>query len=396
MCNAQIKRMEKIVMKIQGLEFPMATKQSSHNHSDITGRVWADYFRMRELPAEKDFVWSEKGFNRVHNFAQFRAEQKGQTLNETLHKTRWMVLMNRPSTYVMYTNKLDDTQLGIIKFCLTHGIPVALEDCYMQYKEILKPVINLHQVELFKTFKVEQIDLNKIPADMVQSVAKKRQILEDERKKFMADVWNDVNSTMAEINDFYALDKIETSVESRIWADRYRTDEILKLYGATITVYDLDKPEVIDTIMKELSIWAHAFDINVKLHSGECDVHTFKPSHWYKNPVRSKVTELKIVQKIKQGMRPSDLNELVSAYMQVQFYKEATEQCDKLTEDGEYWIEYVNPYLSPDYFICSDCQHPVNKKAAVCNNCGLPNTDAEPETISYELYSYKLEADSDC
>lgn len=368
-------------------EYPLADKQEKHSRLGITGLVWADYFRMKELPEDKDAKWSEKGFNRIYNLASFRAEQQQMPVRQLLHSTRWMVLFNQPNTYVIYTNKCDSSQIGIIKFCVTHGIKVALEDTYSGIKKVYQPVCNLYNEDLFKTMKLDNLiikDLDKATAD---KALKKRKVLDDARQKFMRKVWFDVNEELYDLLRFYKLDKIDSSLEALIWYERYTTQEILQAYGAAISIYDLDKPEVFNAVATEVNVWGNVWDIRVKTESSLPTIDQFKSyvrkaAPWSDADIDPIISNRRAAIGMAKSLRRDSLQDIVNAYIQIQYYK-----------------EHMDDFFPYDtHTFCPVCNTPMSKQASHCRFCDHENTDVtiyREVEVSYDQLQYKINQDEE-
>lgn len=367
-------------LKIKGINFPMQDKQELHTRQSITGLTYTDYFKMKTLDPIKDLLWTEKGYNSIKDLAHARATQTGKSLQESLHSTRWMVLFNQPKTYILYTNKLDNYQLGLIKFCITHGIQVALEDNYSNTKRVLQPVCNLFKEDLFKKFKVEAVHIQELPEDIQDQVTKKLGILELARQQYMYDIWSQVNDTLYSINQFYKIDKIEAAEEAYIWYDRYRTQEILYSYGAKISIFDLDKPAVFNKVINFVNSEGIKYGIRIKTEEQLATSDTYKPYH----------TNRKTITSIKRSLRRDNLQDIINAYIQIKAYR-------------EYELE---PDQDPNLVMCPHCKRANTLKTAkrnwelyndptnYCTYCDTELPDGIEET-SYEVMSYKLEQHQD-
>lgn len=440
-------------VKINGLSFPMEDVQDKHTNASITGKTFVAVFGMTmdEVPAEKKTKWSEKGYGNINNMAYGRSLEQGTRFGEQFPKTLWWILQNRPANIIIYCTHVADYIMGIIKFCLTHNITVCIEDLRSGIKAIYPPAGNVYTMDLFKKFKVETIDTKVLIADLesdnhetvkytkrlLNQIWHKRQILAEARRQHMRPIWETVNIYLEELTDFYTDLRREEAIEKRIKADRYVTQDILlsasaptyneaknfyaREYGVDLPVEpeaianisffvyneyngatgtsELDKPEILDIIMNELSIWAPAFEIDIKLRDRQPDPMTYStrlelvPSKLarhtdkaiktsdiesvrrkWKDPSMMPATEAKgtatkeilnsvsfakKMNRIKDSLKRDDLHKLVQAYLQIQEYKKD-----------------IPAFLSDMYYIC-ECGAPVSKKAQNCRYCGTRN----PETM---------------
>lgn len=370
---------------IKGLYFPMETKQDRHYNASITGKTFMMYSGMYSLPKDKEELWKEKGYPVINNMALARMQETGDSFKTCMHKTTWWIAMNKPGFIGIYTTRITDDLFGYIKFCITHGITVGIEDMLSGIKQVISPVANIFGVDLFKKFKVETIDPEPLSKSGQALVYKKRRILAEAREEYMRPIWDSVNYVMEDINKFYEDLNREIAEEKRIKADRYRTQEILLAGGYNISFFvyseyaevtgesDLDRPDVREAIIRELTIWAPAFEIDVKTSELTPESGTFQPRRWLKNTTEK--AYFNQLMRIRRSLRPDDLHKLVEAYIQIQYYKEDAEA-----------------YLSDRYYLCN-CGLPVNKTAEECPYCETINPDVEPKWESYNTTNeyYEME-----
>lgn len=376
-------------LTINGTQFLLEDKQDKHIHPNVTNKVFAVHYNVGKLPEEKEQLWAEKGYAVINKVAYVMSQETGRTFKEQLHKSLWFVLMNQPAMLILYTGRLDDTQIGVIKFCLTHGIAVGLDDQTSGIKRIMNPVCNQFRVELFQTFKIDNLQVSDLKTDSPERYYKNKSILQEARAQYMTPVWKRVNKTLEDILEFYQVFELELSIEKAIKADRYRTQDILLAADCNISFYiynefyppkrpvqsQLDDPEVQAAILRELIVWAPAFDINLKLFDGETNVMTYmsrsemKPSKWSQRNTISDLQYIKKVYRTKQKLQKDQLNKLIEAYLQVCFYK-----------------QHAEDFLSDRYYIC-ECGHPVFKSADACIYCDRLNPEQEPEWVEFKEYA---------
>lgn len=355
------------------VSFPLAKKQPTHYNSAITGLTWAAHFRCPkgEIPPHKEALWTDKGYNTIYALASIKADAKGTTVHEEFHTALWQVLFNSPKTLIIYTNKLDDSQFGIINYCLMHNITVALEDTYSHTKQLLRPVADLHNVQLFHLHKVEEYYkvLDQLDDALKARVRHKYQQLEALRKEYQDRyVWPAVNETLADIRKFYDIDKTESAWEKAVYAIRYATLDRIKAYNLDMKLTDFDDPKLLDQLIQELHVWARAFDIDIKLTKQEVTSDTFYLP-------KGRVISAYVLGKSQQRKRALDhatVPELIDAYMQVKYYQE----------------HGAEQFLSPMYYLC-ECGRPVHKEASECLYCGQAN----PEVIQEVFLNLSLQRD---
>lgn len=350
---------------VDDCKFPLAANQPTHFNPSITNLAWAVALKTPNYatPETKEKLWRSKGYNLVLDKATEKALWKGTTPREELHSTIWQILFNQPRTLVIYTTKVDDYALGIIKFALKHGTVIKLEDTYSGIKTIYKPVVNLFKEQLFYLHKVEEkfAQLSKLKPDVQAKVIAKHTQLVTHRQQFEDTyVWPRINEQLAPLTTWYAREESETVYERAVLAQRYNTLDAIQAYQLPRSLTDFDDPKLILGLVMELDVWAKAFDIDIKLT--QSDPNFYLP----KGNQRLTPYTVKRSQMQKLLAQHAPIHELINAYMQVKFYQ-------------EHGAEY---FLSPNYYLCEACGRPVNTGAEACPYCDTPNPHVHEEIPS--------------
>lgn len=374
-------------LTINGVEFPLTDKQDKHVALGITGETYVYTPRMKpdKIPSKKVELWTTKGYRFISSLAEFKAAQSEGNIQNYTRKALWQVLLNQPKCIIIYTYKVDKELMDIIRFSLMHGITVALEDIRSGIKTVYNPVLNMYKEDIFKRFRVEEIkDTEDLPEDVQNKILNKLAILDTVRRQKLTQAYQDINEQLEDLNDFYKLDRIESAQEALIWYERYRTQEILETYGARITIYDLDKPEVFNAIATEINIWGPVWDINLRTISQQSSSdsfkdYTFKPAPWSEGPVNPFIGKWKGILAAKRAIQRDALFDIIQAYIQIQYYKE------HLTD--------FYPYESHGF--CPRCQTPMSKQALHCRICDWENPMPHPELVSYESRAYMIDQDEE-
>ena len=68
-------------------------------------------------------------------------------------------------------------------------------------------------------------------------------------------------------------------------------------------------------------------------------------------------------------MQPAPLNELITAYIQIDYYLSL----------GDF-----NAFLAEGYTQCAACGDILSKHEEVCSRCGSGNPNYEPQTVPYD------------
>ena len=97
---------------------------------------------------------------------------------------------------------------------------------------------------------------------------------------------------------------------------------------------------------------------------------TYTPKHWLRDD-KGTLTEAVLLRralKQQQNMRPDPLNELLMAYIQIDYYLSL----------GDF-----SAFLAEGYTQCA-CGDILSKHDEVCSVCGSVNPNYEPQTVPYD------------
>jgi len=282
----------------------------------------------------------------------------------------------------VYDKTINDTLIGIVKYCVTHGIIVGVDAG--DFKELYTSVCNFNDSVLFKRYQVEVLKVEDIPEDLRPELDRKKALLEEARTQFKSVFWKSVEEHISSLTEAYNVQKLYDSYEAAIRSDRWRTQELLLNSKHTCFVYNGYIPRyyssTVDSYREELEKkvlkWAPAFDI---------PVITERDSNYNTYPFREEipvskwspldyVTDLQYNRrclKIKTSLKGMQLNELVSLGQQIEFYK-----------SQEDW----QSYLSDKYSICTACGDPVYEGHEDCKTCGESN----PHFVDVSYYGLSI------
>jgi len=383
----------------QTYTYPLSKSPNQNRSSDITGKILVIDLTKKGAPTEKSQLWQQRGYLNIKNYAMARAERTGKLPDQEYYSTIWYSLYRQPDTTIIYTDKCTPFTFGLINFALTHGIRIGLEDLYMQHKQVYEPVMNQTHHPLFQRYAVDsiwdQLQIKKtdskatvwnykdiavetLTPENIKLLEKKKGMLDALRNQYMTYyVWPILNQQLEGLTNKYSIDELETAAERKAIAIKYAMADTLASYGSTLSVHDVLRPEIYSTITRELSIWARPFGIeHLRLSAIPFEVTTIKPSSWYKSDPkygkRTAKTDIKIGQRIKQGLEASSPNDILLAYIQVQYYK-----------------EHLSDFLMPEWYIC-ECGYPVHKESILCEHCDWPNIDQPLSVIRQTLKANQL------
>lgn len=354
--------------------FPLS-KQQKRLHTHITNRVWTDHDT--PPPEDKIELWEEKGYSSIISFAQDRAEQKGETLQDQLHSTRWYVAFNQPSVYVLYTHRINDYYLGLLKFLTQRGTIIALEDNYHNFKEIIPAAYNLYEDPLFFYYKVEEYyeKIDTLNPEIRDKVKYKYNILQTKRQQTMEyDVWPRTNGALQHIIDAKNIDDELSKREKLRIGQRYGAINVLKEYNTPTPLNELQEgKQLYEEIIRDLEIWSRPFGyFNLKLYSTDPNINTYKLLHEY----RHSLNEAKNTIRKKSSLDSSGLPEILRAYIHIQYLKEQPEL-----------------FLENDWMICRCCQYPMHVEAEYCDYCDDSNDNAitSTELLSSDIVDVNIQ-----
>lgn len=252
-------------VSIQGTVIQPATLTAQERrfigyNKDIVNNKYADKF-VSELPAGIAEVWASQGYRSILTIANAIEMEQGIPFTEALHKARWRTLFNKPSNYSMYVNKLGDTSLGILKFCLTHGTDVQLFDAFTDNVYEFKAVANLTVHPLSQVFMVnpeERTLLNR-------AIAKRDQ-----------QVWAALEEEIKPLTLKYYIQNLDASEENIAWARHYQLRDRLIEYNIALTP-ELIRSQYLNDMKHEVAIWGPAFGINVSTTEQSPAITTYTP-----------------------------------------------------------------------------------------------------------------------
>ena len=101
------------------------------------------------------------------------------------------------------------------------------------------------------------------------------------------------------------------------------------------------------------------------------DFGTYTPKHWLRDD-KGTLTEAVLLRralKQQQAMKPAPLNELITAYVQIDYYLS---------------LDDFSAFLAEGYGQCTACGDLLSKHDEVCPRCGSVNPNYEPQTVPYD------------
>ncbi len=345
--------------------FPLSPQQKKL-HSHIQGRTWVDpYF---QVPADKQQLWQTKGYSNVYQYALERAERSGRTLKAEIQATRWYISFNQPKLYIIYTKTLTEQQLNLTKFLIQRGTDVGIEAIEQNFKTVIPAIYNLYEDPHFQRYKVEDYHDIKdtLNPETKAKVEHKYTVLETKRNQIMDyHVWPKVNEALKEANDLINETKADNTRTFIKTQQRNEAIDVLKTYGASITVDDLREGEqALNEILRELETWARPLGITepegqLKLTPTDSNYNTYKFLHQYNHEKALGNNALKV----KSSQDATPLADILRAYIHIQYLKEQPQL-----------------FLEPGWMLCRCCNYPMYEEQDYCDYCDDPNDNVVPET----------------
>ena len=163
----------------------------------------------------------------------------------------------------------------------------------------------------------------------------------------------------------YAIDK---QAEDLLLA--YRKDFQIPTANA-LTLDDLKDPKLQYQMLAVVGRYAAPFGISIRVLERVPDFGTYTPKHWLRDD-KGTLTEAVLLRralKQQQAMKPAPLNELLTAYVQIDYYLSL----------GDF-----STFLVDGYGQCAACGDILSKHDECCPICGSVNPNYEPQTVPYD------------
>jgi hypothetical protein len=266
------------------------------------------------------------------------------------------------------------------------GVTIQLVIPETGYACLVEPVCNKKRMDIFtKDFTCERYYKlyleDKLPDELLPQIteikAKYDRLLEH-RQTIQTEIWANINLRLQDYRDEWKCQNIYTMPGRQTFVIQAQVSELLLAYKKdfkltdkqALTIEDLKNPALYSKILYTVSHYAAPFGIDIKLSEKIPDVGTYTPKHWLRDD-RNTITDsvlLKRAFKQQQNMQIAPLNELLQAYMQIDYYLNLPD----FTE-----------FLAEGYTVCI-CHEILNKHDAYCPACEEPNPDYEPQTQPYD------------
>jgi hypothetical protein len=340
---------------------------------------------LREYP-ELD-TWTAYGTRPKGYWALVRAQMR---------KTLYWAINKQPASLTMFTNVvsgLDSTSTesytvyGLTQLCMQLGVTTQIVIPDTGYVCKIDPVVNKKQLLVFsKQFICEELYRQYIDGtlpeefqDQIEAIEAKYKRLQAYRKEVQDSIWEQINVRLSEYKDAWKAENLFTLSTRSAYAIDKQVEDLLLAYRVSfqipaadaLTLEDLKgNPELQHRIMTIVGRYAAPFGISVRVTERVPDFGTYTPKGWLRDDKQTLTEAVLLRRALKQqrSMQPAPLNELLTAYVQIDYYLSLPD---------------CSEFLAEGYSVCA-CGDILSKRDEVCSRCGSVNPNYEPETVPYD------------
>lgn len=398
-------------MNINGEIFPYEEPKYSDTHTLITGKHLFINMMPTEIPER--YAVKLTGIINVQDIAEDKVLRDNPEYEElTVYNTRkagywalvkaqtrkslYWALNKQPSSLTIFTNVISGmgntgptepyTVYGLTQLCMQLGVVTQIVIPDTVYVCRVEPVTNKKQLPVFtKQFICEKLyqayrdgTLPEEFKDQVEAIEAKYKRLLDYRKTIQDSIWEQVNVRLSEYRDEWKQQNLYTLPDRMAYAINNQVEDILLTYRRSfnipasnaLTLDDLRDPALYNKIMATVGRYAAPFGISVRVTERTSDFGTYTPKNWLRDD-KGTLTEAVLLRralKQQQNMKPDTLNELLIAYMQIDYYLS---------------LDDFSEFLAEGYSVCSCGEILHNREDEHCPRCGRYNTNYEPQTVPY-------------
>jgi hypothetical protein len=213
----------------------------------------------------------------------------------------------------------------------------------------------------------------------IKEIEAKYKRLQAYRKEVQDHIWEQVNTRLSEYRDAWKAENIYTLPERMAYAINKQVEDILLGYqksfdipeALAITLDDLRDPELQHKILTTVGRYAAAFGLQARVTERVPNFGTYTPKHWLRDDKQTLTEAVLLRRALRQqrSMQPAPLNELLTAYVQIDYYLS---------------LGNFSEFLAEGYGQCAACGDILSKRDEVCSRCGSVNPNYEPQTVPYD------------
>lgn len=399
-------------MKIKGEVFPYKNSQWSDTYRGITGK----HLFVNMLPTEVPERYAVKlsGLVNVQDLAEakvlrehpemdawtyFGTRPKGYwaLVRAQMRKTLYWAINKQPSSLTIFTNVISGleatgltesyTVYGLTQLCMQLGVTTQIVIPDTGYVCKVDPVVNKKQLPVFTgQFICEELyqaylngELPEEFKDKANEIEAKYKRLQAYRKEVQDSIWEQINVRLSEYKDAWKAENLYTLSTRSAYAIDKQVEDLLLAYRVSfqiptrdaLTLDDLKDPKLQHQMLSVVGRYAAAFGLEVRVTERVPDFGTYTPKHWLRDDKQTLTDAVLLRRALRQqrGMQPAPLNELLAAYVQIDYYLSL----------GDF-----SEFLAEGYSVCVCGDVLNNREDKVCSRCGSVNPNYEPQTVPYD------------
>ena len=398
--------------KIRGEIFPYKDSQWSDTYTGITGK----HLFVNMLPTEIPERYAVKlsGLVSIQDLAEakvlrdhpeldawtyFGTRPKGYwtLVRAQMRKTLYWAINKQPRSLTIFTNVISGleatgltesyTVCGLVQLCMQLGVTTQIVMPDTGYVCKVDPVVNKKELLVFsKRFVCEELyqaylngELPEEFKDKTNEIEAKYKRLQAYRKEVQDSIWEQINVRLSEYKDAWKAENLYTLSTRSAYAIDKQVEDLLLAYRVSfqipaadaLTLDDLKDPKLQHQMLSVVGRYAAPFGISVRVTERVPDFGTYTPKHWLRDDKQTLTEAVLLRRALRQqrSMQPAPLNELLTAYVQIDYYLSL----------GDF-----SEFLAEGYGQCAACGDILSKRDEVCSRCGSVNPNYEPETVPYD------------
>lgn len=398
--------------KIKGEIFPFEDSKYSDTYRGVTGK----HLFVNMLPTEVPEPYADKlsGLVSIQDLAEakvlrehpemdawtyFGTRPKGYwaLVRAQMRKTLYWAINKQPSSLTIFTNVvsgLDSTSTesytvyGLTQLCMQLGVIAQIVMPHTGYVCRVEPVCNKKELPVFTgqfiCEKLYQAYLNgELPEEFktqIKEIEAKYKRLQAYRKEVQDHIWEQINVRLSEYRDAWKAENLYTLPGRMAYAVNEQVKDILLAYRESFAIPEANAltlkdllldPELQHRIITTVGRYAAAFGLEAQVTEKVPNFGTYPPKAWLRDDKQTLTEAVLLRRALRQqrSMQPAPLNELLTAYIQIDYYLSL----------GDF-----SAFLAEGYGQCAACGDILSKHEEVCSVCGSINPNYEPQTVPYD------------
>ncbi len=399
-------------VKIRGEIFPYEASKYSDTFIGITGK----HLFVNMLPTEVPERYAVKlsGLVNVQDLAEakilreypeldtwtaYGTRPKGYwaLVRAQMRKTLYWAINKQPGSLTIFTNVvsgLDSTSTesytvyGLTQLCMQLGVTTQIVMPHTGYTCQVAPVCNKKELPVFTgQFICEKLYQaakdGTLPEEFkpqIKEIEAKYKRLQAYRKEVQDSIWEQINVRLSEYKDEWKAENICTLPERTAYAVNKQVEDILLGYKESFNIPARDAITLKDLLLDQelqhritttVGRYAAAFGLEAQVTEKVPNFGTYPPKGWLRDDKQTLTEAVLLRRALKQqrSMQPAPLNELLVAYIQIDYYLSLPD---------------FSEFLAEGYGQCAACGDILSKHEEVCSRCGSINPNYEPQTVPYD------------